>query len=113
LPPKKDVRADIASQSQAHATYHPPLGHRFSNLHREQQPVAELLNATLQQRNESVSDLGAGGASAMAPLQHGGNQLLELKGVSVYSSKSDNPLAGKSPTPQSMASPLLLADLSP
>ena len=58
-------------QQDARQPQHQSLNNGFSHLHREEQPVAELLNATLQQHNESLKGTKSGGASAMAPLLHG------------------------------------------
>ncbi|EDW66170.2 uncharacterized protein Dvir_GJ15875, partial [Drosophila virilis] len=59
-------------QQDAQGSRRHPFGHGFSHLHREQLPAAELLNATLQQHNESLRGYAdSSGASAMAPLQHG------------------------------------------
>ncbi|XP_015041002.2 uncharacterized protein [Drosophila pseudoobscura] len=54
---------------------HQPRHSAVSHLHREQPPMAELVNATLLQHNENVSvggEAGSGSVSAMAPLLSSG-----------------------------------------
>ncbi|EDV91952.1 GH24645 [Drosophila grimshawi] len=73
---QKQQQQDENQQQAKHGLYRQSLNHGYSHLHREQLPVAELLNATLQQRNESLKPgLNVGDTSAMAPLLR--NQLPE------------------------------------
>ncbi|XP_030246401.1 nascent polypeptide-associated complex subunit alpha, muscle-specific form [Drosophila navojoa] len=68
--PAHRLQQQDAEQAQ-HGLSHQSINHGFSHLHREELPMAELLNATLQLHNESAKGSKSGAASAMAPLLHG------------------------------------------